>query len=325
MPRTRKPRSGSMQFWPRKQAKRVYARVRSWAKSSEAKLLGFAGYKAGMTHILMTDNRKTALTKGEDIFCPVTVIECPPLKAASVRFYKKTNYGLKPCSEFVAENLDKELERLIIIPKSKKKKIEDINGYDDVTLIVHTQPKMTATGKKKPDLFEMALGGDKEKKLKYAKEKLGKEISIEDAFKEGQQIDIHSITKAKGLQGPVKRFGIGLRQHKSEKTKRGPGSLGAWRGQAHMMYRVAHAGRMGYHQRTEYNKWLLKIGKKSDEINLKGGFLHYGLIKNPYILVKGSVGGCAKRLIRFNHAIRPNNKIPAEAPSINYVSLESKQ
>src|SRR3989344_9396518 len=111
MPATKRPRFGSMQYWPRKQTRRAYARVRSWAYSKEPKLLGFAGYKAGMTHILITDNRKTALTKGEGIFCPVTVIECPPIKAASIRFYKKTVNGLKICSEIFAENLDKELER----------------------------------------------------------------------------------------------------------------------------------------------------------------------------------------------------------------------
>ena len=91
------------------------------------------------------------------------------------------------------------------------------------------------------------------------------------------------------------------------------------------MYRVAHAGRMGYNPRTEYNKWLLKTGKKADEINVKGGFPHYGLVKNPYILVKGSVAGSIKRLIRLNHATRLNRNIPAEAPSISYISLESKQ
>lgn len=324
MPRTRKPRKGSMQYWPRKQAKGVVARVRSWPESKEAKLLGFAGYKVGMTHILMTDNRKTALTKGEDIFCPVTVIECPPIKAASIRFYKRTTNGLKLCSEIFAESLDKELERRITLIKSKKK-IEQIKEFDDIRLMIYTQPKLTGIGKKKPELFEISLGGSKEEKLKYAKEKLGKEINIDEVLKEGQQIDTHSITKAKGFQGPVKRFGIGLRSHKSEKVRRGPGSLGGWKGHGHFMYRVAHAGRMGYHQRTEYNKWLLKIGKNVEEINIKGGFLRYGLIKNPYILLKGSIGGSSKRLIRVNLALRPNKRIPAEAPSISYTSLESKQ
>jgi len=69
----------------------------------------------------------------------------------------------------------------------------------------------------------------------------------------------------------------------------------------------------------------MKIGNKPEDINPKGGFLHYGLVKNNYVLVKGSVNGTAKRLIRFIHATRPNKKIPADAPQIAYTSLESKQ
>ena len=45
MPKAHKPRSGSMQFWPRKRAKKAYAKIRSWAKVDGIKLLGFAGYK----------------------------------------------------------------------------------------------------------------------------------------------------------------------------------------------------------------------------------------------------------------------------------------
>ena len=73
MPNVRKPRAGSMQYWPRKRAKKETARVRSYAKIKEAKPLGFAGYKAGMTHVLVTDNRAKSQTKGEKISMPVTV------------------------------------------------------------------------------------------------------------------------------------------------------------------------------------------------------------------------------------------------------------
>jgi len=44
-------------------------------------------------------------------------------------------------------------------------------------------------------------------------------------------VDSKTFTKGKGFQGPVKRFGISLRSHKSEKVIRGPGSLGPWKGQ----------------------------------------------------------------------------------------------
>ncbi|MBI2208706.1 50S ribosomal protein L3 [Candidatus Woesearchaeota archaeon] len=319
MPVTRTPRRGSLQFWPRKRSKKVFARVRYWAPSKDTKLLGFAGYKVGMTHLIINDNSKNSTTKGMDIFCPVTIIECPPLKTASIKFYKNTIYGLNLVSETLADNLDKELARKIILPKKKGSK--ESKDFDFLRLLVYTQPKLTGIGKKKPELFEIGIGGNKEEQLKYAREKLGKEIAIDEVFREGQQLDIHAVTKAKGVQGPVKRFGVGLRSHKSEKGVRRVGSLGGWKAQGHIMWRVAKAGKMGYHVRTEYNKWLLKIGK-ANEISKKGGFESYGVVKNQFILVKGSIAGPEKRLIRFNEPIRPNDKIPAAVPVVQSMNLD---
>lgn len=310
-----------MQFWPRVRSRQRIARVRTWPKNHDTKPLGFAGYKVGMTHLLIVDGNQNSLTKGQEIFCPVTVLECPPLKVASIKFYKNSQNISHLVSEVFADNVDKELERALTIPKKKGKEVEN---FDFIRLVCYTQPKLTGIGKKTPELFEIALGGNKEQQLKLAKEKLGGEINVSEVFKAGQQLDAHAITKGKGFQGPIKRFGISLRQHKSEKSRRNPGSLGAWRAQGHIMWRTAHAGKMGYHLRTEYNKWIVKIGNKSDEISTKGGFLNYGVVKNPYILIKGSVSGTQKRLIRFTDAIRPKKNVP-EAPQITYISAESKQ
>ncbi len=320
MPTTRKPRSGSMQYWPRKRAKRPFARVRSFASAAEPGLLGFAGYKVGMTHVVMTDNRAHSLSKGKDIVCPVTIIECPAIKTASIIFYKKTTNGLQASSAVMASNLDKELKRRISMPKAVKKKIEDFKAeeYDDIRVLVYTQPKLTTIGKKKPELFEMVLGGKIEDRLAWAKENLGKEINVSDILKEGSHLDIHAVTKGKGLGGPMKRFGIGRTSHKSEKGVRTPGNVGAWTGAT--QWRVAKSGQTGYHQRLEHNKWLLKVSTKPEEVNNKSGFKRYGVIKNPFILVKGSVAGAVKRLIILTNPIRPNKKIPKEAPSINYIS-----
>jgi large subunit ribosomal protein L3 len=321
MPRTRKPRAGSMQFWPRVRSKYSYARIRKWQASKETKLLGFAGYKVGMTHLLINDNNPHSLTKGTDIFCPITIVECPPIKTASIRFYKNTQNGQKLVSDLIADSLDKELAKKITTPKKKGK---EPNNFDFVRLLCYTQPKLTNIGKKKPDIFEIAIGGNKEQQLAYAKEKLGKEIIINEVFKEGQLLDVHSLTKGKGFQGPVRRFGIQLRSHKSEKSRRNPGSLGPWKAQGHVMWRVAHAGKTGYHLRTEYNKWLIKIENKANEINVKGGFINYGFLKNSCILIKGSITGSKKRLVRLTYAMRPKETLQ-EPPLIAYTSLESKQ
>ena len=82
---------------------------------------------------------------------------------------------------------------------------------------------------------------------------------------------------------------------------------------------------MGFHQRTEHNKWILKISDKPEEIDAKGGFLRYGVVKNKYVLIKGSIPGPSKRMIKLVAAVRPNKKIPTQAPTIVYTSQEAKQ
>lgn len=325
MPRIRTPRQGSMQFWQRKRASDIVARIRTWPQAKETKLLGFAAYKVGMTHVLLTDNKPTSMTKNEEIRVPVTILECPPLKIAAIMTYTKDAYGFHCSSQLTSDKLDKEVSRSIIIPKKASKQLNTKN-MADVRVLAYTQPKLTTIGKKKPEFFELGIGGAKpEEKLAFAQKILGTEIKINDVFAEGQLVDATSITTGKGYQGAVKRFGIALRSHKSEKTKRGVGSLGPWHG-FKGGYRTPHAGQTGFQQRTEHNKHILKFGDDVTKINQKGGFMRYGLIKNQYILVKGSIGGASKRLITFVTARRGALvKMPKEAPTINYVSTSSKQ
>lgn len=325
MPTIRKPRKGSLQFWPRRHAKRPYSRIRHYAELKETKLSGFAGYKAGMTHVFVADNRSNSITKGKSIPYPVTVLECPPIKVASIRLYKTDTAGRRVSTE-IFSSTDKNLAKKIKLPKKNPNadEIKNVDDYTDVRVNVYTQPHLTGINKKKPELFEVAVGGkDVKEKFDYAKSILGKEISVKDVLKEGQQLDIFSVSKGKGTQGPVKRFGIALRSHKSEKGVRGPANVGPWKG--NRSWTVAHAGRMGFHNRLEKNKWLLKIGEKPEEINVKGGFINYGVIKNNYVLLKGSVPGATKRLVRVVNASRANRAIPAQAPIIELVSLKSPQ
>lgn len=318
------PRHGSMQFWPRSRAKRMYSSIRSFPVIQDAKPVGFAGYKVGMTHVSFTDNRKNTQTKGDLVTWPVTVVEVPPMTIIGARFYKKAYQGIQALTEVRASKLDKELSRKITVPKKANQNYPA--EFDEVRLIVATNPRETAIGKKKPEIFEMAVGGSKDEQLAYIKENLGKNIEAKDIFKEGELIDSHSVTKGKGFQGATKKFGIGLRAKKSEKGQRGPGSLGGWKGHAHFMYRNPASGKMGFHNRTEYNKLVMKLGDSPQDVNVKGGFLRYGNLKSSYLLVKGSLGGASKRLIIFNKAIRPNKKLAMkEMPLIEYISTASKQ
>src|SRR3989304_5113882 len=87
----RRPRKGSLQFWPRKRARKFLPRV-NWSsinsKNIKGRLKGFICYKAGMASAYVKDDTPNSMTKGKHIILPVTILECPPMRIFSVRFYK---------------------------------------------------------------------------------------------------------------------------------------------------------------------------------------------------------------------------------------------
>ena len=310
------PRRGSMQIWPRVRARKIAPRVRHWVKKDAASLLGFVGYKIGMTHVLCRDTNPHSPTKGQNIFTPVTIVACHHITPVSLRFYKKTVDGMKLVGEIFSDKVDKKY--------LKPGKSTEPQDFDIVKLVVQTHPKALKMGTKTPRLSELGISGSKkEEAVNFGKEILQRDIKISDVFKEGQMIDIHAVSKGKGFQGTVKRFGVKIRHHKSEKTKRGVGSLGPWRPR-HVLFTVGQPGKMGFHTRAEYNKQILKIGSKPEEINPQGGFVKYGLVTTEYILLKGSITGARRRPIVLTEPIRPPlTKI--HMPEITYVNVNSQQ
>ena len=208
-----------MQFWPHVRASRPYARIRSWQATEQKKLLGFIGYKVGMTHIIIEKIDPLSATKKiMQVSLPATIIECPPIQILAIRFYQNSQNGRQVIADVTVNKADKELSRKI---KLTKKKTEEPKEFDDVKVLVYTQPKKTGLPNKKPEIIELAIGGkNPQEKLEYAKSLLGKEIKATDIFKPGQMVDTKSITKGKGYQGPTKIYGLKVRQHKAEKTKR---------------------------------------------------------------------------------------------------------
>ena len=283
-----------------------------------------------MTHAFVVDYRPKSLTSGQEIQVPVTVLEVPPMKVAAVRVYESTRYGLRTVGEVWSNSLNSELSRRLPIPKNydPEKAWNDLSksDIDDVRVLTYTQPKLVSgVPKKVPELMETRIGGGTiEERLEYAKSLLGKEVSVSDFVKDGGIIDVSAITKGKGFQGAVKRWGIKLLHHKNSKHRRLVGNLGPKR-PGYVRPTVPQGGQMGYHQRTEFNKRVLKSGEKGEEITPKGGFLNYGDIRNYYALIHGSVPGPTKRLIRLRDPVRPNGTMLKEDPNITYVSIQSKQ
>ncbi len=326
-------RHGSMAYYPRKRARSPVARVRHWVDPGREGLLGFAGYKVGMLHVVKIEDNKNSPFYGQEVIRPATVIETPPLLLVGYRVYGRNFYGLRSLGEVWMEGLPRDISRVFTVPKKEgyleeqKSRIEEVKDeIKEVRAIVAMQPRLAGIHRKKPEVFEIGVGGGVDKALSFVEENLGKMVTVDQVFETGQYIDVIAVTKGKGYQGVIKRFGVREmpRWHKHRKGSRRIGSVGPT--SASIMFYTPFPGQMGYHQRTDYNKRILKIGnlmdeerRKEDDINPKGGWPHYGLIRSMYVLLEGSVPGPAKRLVKMRFPVRPPD-IEREPPRITYIS-----
>lgn len=317
-----------MAFYPRKRARSIVARIRRWVDVGRVQLLGFAGYKVGTLHVIKLEDNPNSPLYGQEIAKVATVIETPPLLVVGVRAYEKTPYGLKSLAEVWSRSIPKDLERLVTVPKEdvyeqQMKKLEEVaSRVAEVRVLVCTQPRKAGLGKKKPEMFEVKVGGPPSEALKYALSILGKEVRVSEVFAVGQYVDVAAITKGKGFSGVLKRFGVKElpRWHKHRKGSRRIGSVGPQK--PAIMFTTPFPGQLGFHQRLEYNKRILKIGEAGkDSINPPGGWPHYGLVKSDFILLEGTVPGPPKRLVKMRFAIRPP-RVKREEPKIVYISVE---
>jgi large subunit ribosomal protein L3 len=301
MPSRKSPRKGSLQFWPRKRSKKILPRV-NWEAidDSESKLKGFICYKVGMKSALVLDNGENSLTKGKKINVPVTILSCPKMKILSLRFYKNK----KVAKDFIVSK-DKELKSKIKVPKEVQKIDSiDLSAFDELSLIVYSLVNKTKL-KKTLDLVEIGVSGSSiEDKFAWVKENLNKEFSLKDFFNKNKLVDFRGVTTGRGLQGPVKRFGISFKSHKSEKGVRRPGSIGPWH-PARVTFRVPMAGQTGFNTRVQYNNYLLEILDASKKIsNIK----NFGVLESDYIIVTGSVMGPTKRQVILTSPLRLSSK-----------------
>jgi len=327
MTKRHRPRRGSLAYSPRKRAKSEVPRIRSWPEQDEPRILGFAGYKAGMTHVILVDDSPNSPTEGLEISVPATVVETPAMKVAAVRTYRKTPYGKRIVLEAWAENVAGDVAKRRPLPKEAVRREGSLDGADEIRVLVYTSPAaVSGIPKKVPELMEVPIGGDDvSAAYTYADDILGKAIDAENVFKEGMLVDVIAVTKGKGVQGPVKRWGVAIQDRKAFRGGKGRhiGNLGPWN-PARVRWTVPQLGQMGYQQRTEYNKRILKIGPDGAVVTPAGGFIKYGLVRGAYVLLHGSIPGPAKRLIRMRLATRPH-KTAHTVPDLSYVSVRSKQ
>ena len=317
------PRRGSLAYYPRIRAKSMEARIKAWPKvnSEEPKILAHCGFKAGCVQIVSIDDREKVPNAGKQLVSLGTVLVTPPVLILGVRGYSKDHDGMHSEFDVYAEDIPKYVSKEMTF-KNKEGALSNaekgLKKIKEIFAIVAVSPRAAGLEQKKPYIFEAAVrGGDVQKQFTHVKELLGKEIKIDQIFETGSTVDVAAITKGKGWQGVIYRMGVKKKQHKSRKTVREVGSLGPISPQS-VMWTVPRAGQTGFHQRTEYDKRIMVMGNADDEklkINPEGGYKHFGLVKGDFIILKGSVPGTYRRLIKMRAQIR-NEPTKVNKPNI---------
>jgi large subunit ribosomal protein L3e len=208
-----------------------------------------------------------------------------------------------------------------------------------VRLLVHTQVEKCKIGQKKAHLKEVQINGGKsvDEKVDFCKNLFEKEIRVGDVFQKDEMIDIIGVTKGRGIDGVVTRWGVTRLPRKTHRGLRKVACIGAWH-PARVQFQVPRAGQNGYHHRTEINKKIYKIAKKEDEndastsndlteknITPLGGFAHYGEIKEDWLMIKGGVMGTKKRCVTLRKSLLVQTKRSAlEEITLKFIDTSSK-
>jgi large subunit ribosomal protein L3e len=358
------PRCGSLAFLPKKRAKRCKGKVKTFPKDDAAKpchLTAFMAFKAGMTHILRdVDKPGSKLHKKESVEA-VTILEAPPMVVVGCVGYVKTEQGLRALKTVWAEHLDDQVRRRFYknwctskkkaFTKYAAKYASDKASIDaDLALIkknavvvraiCHTQVrKVQGIKQKKAQIMEIQVnGGDVPTKVDFCVNNFEKAVPIDSVFNQDEMIDTIGITKGHGFEGVVTRWGVTRLPRKTHRGLRKVACIGSWH-PARLSFQVARSGQRGYHHRTEYNKKVYKIGKKGEEshkaatefdqtdkpITPLGGFVHYGVVNEDYIMLKGAVPGPVKRVVTLRHSLFPSTtRNAAEKITLKFIDTSSK-
>jgi len=273
--------------------------------------------------------------------------------------YKETATGLKPVTTVWAEHLNDEVKRRFYknYYKSKRKAFtkytkkyadgqKEINEALEkvkstcvvVRVLAHTQIRKLQLGQKKAHIMEVQVnGGDTAAKVDFAVGMFEKQVPADAIFAQNEMIDIIGVTKGHGYEGVTTRWGCTRLPRKTHRGLRKVACIGAWH-PAKVQYSVARAGQNGFHHRTEMNKKVYKIGKGGIENNAVtefdlteksitpvGGFVHYGNVREDYMLVKGCVVGPKKRVVTLRKSLfEQTSRNAVEEITLKFIDTSSK-
>lgn len=156
-----------------------------------------------------------------------------------------------------------------------QKKTAETDGYDAIKV---GYEKVQEKKLNKPNLGQFTK--TKLAPMKYLKEfrfedisgyEVGQEIKAEDMFQSGDKIDVSGISKGKGFQGTIKRFGQkgGPESHGSMYHRR-PGSMGSNTSPARVFKGKKLPGHMGMDNTTIQNLEVVRVDADRNLILIKG-------------------------------------------------------
>jgi large subunit ribosomal protein L3e len=260
---------------------------------------------------------------------------------AKRRFYKnwsqsKKKAFTKSCKKWEDAVGKKEIE----------KEMNAIKKYCTVVRIIcHTQQKLLRRRQKKAHIVEIQLnGGTVAEKVDFAREHFEKEMPVKSVFTPDEMIDVIGVTKGKGFKGVTSRWHTKKLPRKTHKGLRKVACIGAWH-PSRIQYTVARAGQKGFHHRTEINKKiydirdgfhtkdgkLIKDNASTDydladkSINPMGGFPHYGMVKQDFVMIKGCCIGPKKRVLTLRKSLLTHTKRKSlEKVKLKFIDTSSK-
>jgi large subunit ribosomal protein L3e len=313
-----------------------------------------------MTHVVREVDRPGSKLHKKEVVEPVTIIETPPMTVVGVVGYLETPKGLRTLTTVWAGFLSDECLRRFYKNwyRCKKKaftryqkkykddkartvtrELDRIKKYCTVVrVIAHTQISKLNLRQKKAHIMEIQVnGGTIAQKVDFAYSLFEKSVEVSSVFEENEMIDVIAVSKGKGFEGVTKRWGTRKLPRKTRKGLRKVACIGAWH-PARVSFAVARAGQDGYHHRTIINKKIYRIGKAGKDdtgstefdltkktINPLGGFPHYGMVTQDFVMVKGGVTGVKKRPITLRKSLLPQtSRAATEKIVLKFIDTSSK-
>jgi len=312
-----------------------------------------------LTHIVRELDKLGSKMHKKEIVETVSIIETPPMIVVGVVGYIETPRGLRSLTTVWAGHLSEEFRRRFYKNwyRAKKKaftkyqkrvsenkdslnaELAKIKKYSTVVrAIAHTQVKKLGLRVKKAHILEIQVnGGTIAEKVDFTVGFFEKEVPFSSVFEQDEMIDVIGVTKGHGYEGVTSRWGVTRLPRKTHKGLRKVACIGAWH-PSRVMWTVARSGQDGYHHRTEINKKIYRIGLGSDKGNATtesditpkaitpmGGFPHYGVITQDWVMVKGGVVGTKKRPLTLRKTLVPQTKRSAlEKVTLKFIDTSSK-